>query len=102
MNSDLDALWHDPKNWRLGVIYVCRKDPRIVVSKRLKWTGWTFNFAHKGSYCLLFAVILLTIGPIFVYTDRYCRDISQLPSAILFSIIAIALLTILCARIGRS
>jgi hypothetical protein len=43
----------DGGQWHLGALYVNKSDPRLVVSKRSGMPGWTFNFAHTGSWLLL-------------------------------------------------
>jgi hypothetical protein len=42
----LDALHADPKNWRWGMFYFSREDPRMLVPKRVAGLGWTVNFAR--------------------------------------------------------
>jgi hypothetical protein len=59
----LEKLWADPHNWRAGVIYVCKDDPRLTVPKRRKWGGWTVNFAHTTTWLLLLVVILAAAVP---------------------------------------
>jgi uncharacterized membrane protein len=54
----------DPKHYKLNSFYFNRKDPRILVPKRLRILGWTFNFAHKESYLavlLLLVVVLILL-----------------------------------------
>ena len=47
-------LWHrDPSNWRAGVFYFNRKDPRLIVPKRNPMLGWTLNFANPLTYLIL-------------------------------------------------
>ena len=65
-NSDYVELWHDAKNWRLYVFYVCREDPRLIVPKRLRMTGWTMNFAHPQAYLLFAALLAVVIIPISI------------------------------------
>ncbi len=45
----LDKLWNDPENWR-GAFYFCKNDPRNLVPKRVRSTGWTLNFAHPSAW----------------------------------------------------
>ena len=42
----MEKLWADKDNWLWDTIYYCKNDPRLVVPKRIKWTGWTVNFAY--------------------------------------------------------
>ena len=98
--SDCDRLWEDADNWRLGAIYVCKDDPRIVVPKRLKWTGWTFNFAHRASYLLLVFVLFTAIVPC-TYTiliNRYDLFFKVLGICTIFVFAVVWA----CARVGRS
>ena len=44
--EELENLWKNKNNWRWGAIYHCKDDPRLVVPKPVKWTGWTMNFAY--------------------------------------------------------
>ncbi|MFH1884764.1 MAG: DUF5808 domain-containing protein [Planctomycetota bacterium] len=44
--EELETLWADKNNWLWGAIYYCKNDPRLVVPKPIKWTGWTVNFAY--------------------------------------------------------
>ena len=60
--EELDELWNDPKNWN-SVVYRCAQDPRVIVPRRLIWTGWTLNFAHPLAGFALFLSILLAAGP---------------------------------------
>ena len=55
--DELQVLWEDTAHWS-GGIYFCKKDPRLIVPKRLKWTGWTINFGHKRSTPSLIAIIV--------------------------------------------
>src|SRR6266480_1949454 len=59
----LDKLWADPNNWRDGIIYVCKDDPRLIVPKKPKWGGWTLNFAHASAWLALLICILSIIVP---------------------------------------
>ena len=55
---------HDPvddqANYKWNAFYVNRKDPRILVPKRMRFLGWTLNFAHKESYLAI--LLLLIVG----------------------------------------
>ena len=59
--AHLDQLWKDDKNWKMGLVYFCKKDPRIVVKKRPYWIGWTMNMARYESYIILLTIIALAI-----------------------------------------
>lgn len=63
-NSSKDNydLWHnDPSNWKLGMFYFNREDPRLLPPKRNPMMGWTVNFANPKSWLLLFIPILFLV-----------------------------------------
>lgn len=50
----------DDKNYKWGIFYNNPKDHRILVPKRIRMNGYTFNFAKpKGLLVLIFFAILL-------------------------------------------
>jgi uncharacterized membrane protein len=54
----------NPLNYKFGIIYYNPNDGRLIVPKRERALGWTFNFAHKISLVvllLLFIIIGYTI-----------------------------------------
>ena len=51
----------DEKYWKLGIFYLNRDDPSLLVQKRYG-VGWTVNLANKWSYVIL----LVTLLPILV------------------------------------
>lgn len=57
-------LWRDPTSWAWGVIYNCPEDSRVWVPKRIRWTGWTLNFAHRSAYAWLFALLAISAAAI--------------------------------------
>jgi uncharacterized membrane protein len=55
----LDA-WHDnPSNRKWGIFYFNKKDNRIFLPKRMKYAGWTVNFANPYSILALLVVLIL-------------------------------------------
>lgn len=63
--EELEACWRDPRNYRGGVYY-CKADPRVIVPKRIKWMGWTVNFARPSAIPVLLLLIVLLVAPIAV------------------------------------
>jgi uncharacterized membrane protein len=53
----LYSMGNNPSNWR-GMFYVNRKDPRIIVPKRMPSMGWTLNFGHTVAYVIITAIVL--------------------------------------------
>jgi len=53
---------HDnPSNWKWGVFYFNKKDPRFIVHKQVEALGWTFNFAHPVSFVVLALLVIIPI-----------------------------------------
>ena len=61
--EEIDRRWRDKGNWIWGVIYRCRKDPRVIVPRRWRWGGWTLNFGHPRAGFVGLAAFGLAAGP---------------------------------------
>lgn len=59
----------NPENWKWGVFYFNKNDHRLIVPKRVKLLGWTFNFAHPVSF------IIIALIFIFVFYQFYRNNI---------------------------
>ncbi len=67
--------WHnDPKNWKWGSIYYNPEDPRAWVDKRIKWMGWTINFANKKGQ-LIFILMTLAIIIMMLFLPNSAQKI---------------------------
>jgi hypothetical protein len=60
--SAFDRHYYDSNNWKLGFIYYCRADQRIVVPKRIRGLGWTLNFARPLAVPFLGFLMALALG----------------------------------------
>jgi hypothetical protein len=63
--ESLEQLWRDPANWKLGLFYICKDDPRVIVPKRQKWRGWTINLAHRRAVPFFILVLLVICLPLY-------------------------------------
>ena len=65
--------WHqDLSNWKWGMFYVNKQDPRVWLPKRNPVMGWTLNFAHRSSYWWLFGLTIFPLIPVLiVYLHEY-------------------------------
>ncbi len=59
--SDFDEPTKDPANYKLWIFYYNPKDSRFIVPKRIKWMGWTLNYAKPGAYLFLILVFLIVL-----------------------------------------
>ncbi len=87
MNREqLDILWRDKGNWTLGVIYRCREDPRVIVSRRWRWGGWTLNFGHPKARIAGLAAFCLAVGPglltLYLFNDHKIALVVMLLSVV--------------------
>ena len=55
----------DDRNWRLGILYVCAADPRVVVRNRRSF-GWTWNFGHRLVWLVIPAYVLAFFSPLLL------------------------------------
>ena len=60
--AGLDHLSRDPGNWHLYLFYFCRRDPRLIVPKRIRGLGWTINLAHLSAFLLVGLIAGAVLG----------------------------------------
>jgi hypothetical protein len=60
--SAFDRHYYDSNNWKLGFIYFCRADSRMLVPKRMRGLGWTLNFARLLAVPFLGFMVALVYG----------------------------------------
>jgi len=53
----LDQWHNDPANWKLGIFYYNKQDPRLFPPKRIKLLGSTVNFANPKSILALIVLV---------------------------------------------
>jgi uncharacterized membrane protein len=51
----------DSNNYKYGVFYYNESDTRIIVPKRVKYLGWTLNFARPVSYLIMAGILAIVI-----------------------------------------
>ena len=51
----------DKRNYKYGVFYFNPDDKRVIVPKRIRPFGFTFNFARKEGIFYLIAIILVMV-----------------------------------------
>lgn len=61
----LDRWHNDPANWKWGIIYYNKEDPRFFLPKRIDWMGVTINFANPNAVIFLSMFTLLVGGFLF-------------------------------------
>jgi hypothetical protein len=64
--EEIEACWKDPDNYKWGILYCCKADPRAIVPRRLKWMGWTVNVAHRSTIPITLLLLGILLVPIFV------------------------------------
>ncbi len=60
--NELDESHGDPGNWKLGIFYFNKADPRLLPPKRRPGIGVTTNFANWRSVALLIFLMILVCG----------------------------------------
>jgi uncharacterized membrane protein len=46
-------------NYKFGLFYFNHNDPRILVPKRLRFLGYSFNFARVETYLVILIIALI-------------------------------------------
>ena len=64
--EELDRLFQNPANRRLGIFYHCAADPRIIAPSRPNWKGWQINFAHPKAVRFLLFYLSVLLGPVAI------------------------------------
>ena len=89
--EELENLWRDERNWSLlHAVYNCPADPRLVVPKRIKWTGWTINVAHNASWFALLGIVLLTLAPVVITIVYISQNLAAVLASIALSLVAVS------------
>ena len=74
--EDIEKCWNDPANWKWGVYY-CKADPRAIVPKRIKWMGWTINFARPSAFPVLLFMLALLLVPVLIVNKMGAGTVQQ-------------------------
>ncbi|MHC4561668.1 MAG: DUF5808 domain-containing protein [Planctomycetota bacterium] len=85
-----EQYWSKPENWRWWG-YVCPDDPRIIVAKRPRWTGYTLNFAHKRAIPIMLAFLCFAWLPIL-----WCISLAPDDPVIVWGGIPVAIVFTVC------
>ena len=94
--EEAQAFWDDSRHWALGIIYSCRKDPRVIVRNRFA-LGWTWNLAHPRVFPTIAAFVLFTFAP---GATLFALGIFDVPLLIGATIAAAAVLVVIAHRIA--
>jgi len=95
--EEIDTCWEDPNSWK-QYVYYCKADPRVIVPRRLKWMGWTLNFARPSAVPVLLGMIALLILPATVVRANGGEAIANLATVVL----SIAVVCLLSAYLSSS
>jgi hypothetical protein len=90
--DELEACWKDPENRKWGVYY-CKADPRVIVPKRLKWMGWTINFARPSAIPVILISLAIVVVPI-LFVRAWDSGIGAVLASILVSTAVVCLLSV--------
>lgn len=94
--EEAQALWRNSRHWALGIIYVCREDPRVIVRNRFL-VGWTWNLAHPRVLPTIAGFILFAFAP---GATLFALGILDIPLLIGATIAAVAVLVVIAHQIA--
>lgn len=95
--EELEACWKDPENRKRGVYY-CKADPRVIVPKRLKWMGWTINFARPSAIPVMLLTLTIVAVPT-LFVRAWDGDLGVVLATLLIST---AVVCLICAYLSSS
>ena len=95
--SRYERMRTDPANWKLGIVYYCRDDPRIIVRNLLPF-GWTWNFGHQKVYIALSIAIAAFLAPPFLAWQMGVRSALSLGIVLVTALVAIVFIASRLAR----
>ena len=72
-----EQLRLDDRHWKLGVIYWCKNDPRVIVRNRWLF-GWTWNFGNPHVFIVLFAFVAAFLAPILFIAPLINASVNEL------------------------
>jgi hypothetical protein len=89
-----EKYWSKRENWKWWC-YTCPDDPRIIVSKRPRWAGYTLNISHKRAIPVFTALVLFIMIPVIA-----CIILVPENAALIFglSAVTIAITAFLCYK----
>lgn len=90
-HKQAEELRNDKAYWKLGVIYCCKQDPRVVVRNRYK-LGWAWNFANPYTYLVIPIFIAVIVLPALLLATELRGNIPKLVA--LYSMIMLLLMLI--------
>jgi hypothetical protein len=62
--EEIEARRKDPRKSKWRHIYFCPEDPRVIVPRRIKWMGWTLNFARPSAIPTLLLIVAFLVIPL--------------------------------------
>ncbi len=93
--EEIDACWRDPHNWKWG-IYYCKADPRVIVLKRLKWMGWTVNFARPSAIPVVLLLLAMVTVPVCIVAIKG----AGIGSLLITTAVASTVMCVICAYLS--
>ncbi len=61
ISDTFDPYIDNPENYKWGIFYFNRNDRRFIVPKRIRWLGWTLNFAYRSAWLWLISMVSIAI-----------------------------------------
>ena len=95
--SKYETMRTDPANWKLGIVYCCNDDPRIIVRNLLPF-GWTWNFGHQKVYIAILVAIASFLAPPFMAWQMGVRSTLTIGIIVVVAFITVVLVASRLAR----
>lgn len=95
--SKYEGMRTNPANWKLGIVYCCNDDPRIIVRQLLPF-GWTWNFGHPNVYSAILIAVVMFLAPPYLAWWMGVRSALAIGTIIVLTLTTIV---IIASRIAR-
>lgn len=95
--SKYELMRTDPANWKLGIVYRCIDDPRIIVRNLLAF-GWTWNFGHPKVYLAITIAIIAFLAPPYLAWQMGVRSVVVIGIIIALALTAVVIVASQLAR----
>jgi hypothetical protein len=93
--EEIENCWKDAHNWKWRVYY-CKADPRAIVPKRIKWMGWTVNFARPSAIPVVLLLLAIVAVPLLIVKARGAGSGIEL----ITGVVSITVLCLVCAYLS--
>jgi hypothetical protein len=88
-----EQLRLDNRHWKLGVIYSCKNDPRVIVRNRWLF-GWTWNFGNPYVFIVLPGFVAAFLAPILFISPMINASVNELIVMYIYIVVILIMISV--------